>query len=362
MGEVDDGVPPALVGRRQPVRRHAVRAAALQLRRAAPVRGLRRRSSGSASPSRPGSDAHGRPAQDRLALALASRRWRRCGRRRRRSAPAAPFLFINQERLLTGSKAGQALLAEEERERDALRAEARAIDSAFEAEEQRLTELRPTLRAGGVPRAGRRRSTRAWSRRGASRTTAPARWRRSLTSAAGRSTLAVAPILVMLMDRYRRQGDLRREQRAAGGPVAEHHRGGHRRDRRPRGGAGRTRRRRRGAAAAPTGAGRGRRRESEHGTGDRPGAARRPTSSTIKRMIPHRYPFLLIDRVVNIEVEPLRRRAEERHRQRAAFRGPFPGPPGDARRADHRGDGADLRRAGGRDARAASTATCWSIS
>ncbi len=57
----------------------------------------------------------------------------------------APFLLLNQERILTGSRAGQALLAEEEAARDALRAEARAIDQYFEEEEQRLTELRPTV-------------------------------------------------------------------------------------------------------------------------------------------------------------------------------------------------------------------------
>jgi Skp family chaperone for outer membrane proteins len=59
--------------------------------------------------------------------------------------PRVPFLFINQERLLTGSEAGQALLAEEDRQRDALRSEARALDSAFEAEERRLTDQRPTM-------------------------------------------------------------------------------------------------------------------------------------------------------------------------------------------------------------------------
>ncbi len=60
-------------------------------------------------------------------------------------ADAPGFLFINQERILTGSKAGQALLAEEDRQRDALRAEARALDQSFEAEEAQLTEQRPTL-------------------------------------------------------------------------------------------------------------------------------------------------------------------------------------------------------------------------
>lgn len=57
----------------------------------------------------------------------------------------APFLIINQERILTGSRTGQALLAEEEEARDALRAEARAIDRRFEEEERYLTELRAEL-------------------------------------------------------------------------------------------------------------------------------------------------------------------------------------------------------------------------
>lgn len=58
----------------------------------------------------------------------------------------SPFLFINQERLLTGSRSGQALLAEEEKSRDTLRSEARALDSAFEAEERQLTDQRPTMK------------------------------------------------------------------------------------------------------------------------------------------------------------------------------------------------------------------------
>ncbi len=59
--------------------------------------------------------------------------------------PIQPFLVLNQERILTESDAGRALLAEEEASRDALRAEVREIDAAFEAEERRLTDLRPTL-------------------------------------------------------------------------------------------------------------------------------------------------------------------------------------------------------------------------
>ncbi|PJN94564.1 hypothetical protein CNY89_13765, partial [Amaricoccus sp. HAR-UPW-R2A-40] len=43
-----------------------------------------------------------------------------------------PFLYINQERILTGSERGRALLAEEEAARNALRAEARRIETAFE--------------------------------------------------------------------------------------------------------------------------------------------------------------------------------------------------------------------------------------
>ena len=63
------------------------------------------------------------------------------------SAQPTPFLFINQERLLTASRVGQALLAEEEKQRDAMRSEARALDSAFEAEEGQLTGQRPTMKA-----------------------------------------------------------------------------------------------------------------------------------------------------------------------------------------------------------------------
>jgi Skp family chaperone for outer membrane proteins len=57
------------------------------------------------------------------------------------------FLVLNQERILTGSARGQALLAEEEAGRERLRSEARDIEAAFEAEEQRLTEQRAELPA-----------------------------------------------------------------------------------------------------------------------------------------------------------------------------------------------------------------------
>ena len=62
--------------------------------------------------------------------------------------PTRPaFLVLNQERILTGSARGQALLAEEEAARDRLRTEARAIEAAFETEERRLTEQRATMEA-----------------------------------------------------------------------------------------------------------------------------------------------------------------------------------------------------------------------
>jgi Skp family chaperone for outer membrane proteins len=114
----------------------------------------------------------------------------------------APFLYINQEHILTGSKTGQALLAEEERQRDALRTEARALDQLFEAEERRLTEQRPTLPPGEF-----RKLSDAFDAR-------VVQARRDQDARA--ETLAqefdqrrrqfyarVAPILVMLMDRYR---------------------------------------------------------------------------------------------------------------------------------------------------------------
>lgn len=62
-------------------------------------------------------------------------------------APRSQFLVLNQERLLTNSARGKALLAEEEAARDQLRSDARAIETAFEAEEKRLTEQRAGMDA-----------------------------------------------------------------------------------------------------------------------------------------------------------------------------------------------------------------------
>lgn len=63
-----------------------------------------------------------------------------------RSVPAVSrFLFLNQDRILTNSEAGKVLLAEEAAALDRLRAEAREIEQAFEAEERDLTEKRATM-------------------------------------------------------------------------------------------------------------------------------------------------------------------------------------------------------------------------
>ena len=58
-------------------------------------------------------------------------------------------------------------------------------------------------------------------------------------------------------------------------------------------------------------------------------------------LLPHRYPFMLVDRIVDLRGRRILRRHQERDDERAAFHGPFPRPPGDARRAGGRGDGAD---------------------
>jgi Skp family chaperone for outer membrane proteins len=116
-------------------------------------------------------------------------------------AVASPFLIIHQERLLTGSKMGPEILAEEERQRDTLRSEARALDASFEAEERQLTEQRPTL-----PPEEFRKLSDAFDAR-------VVEARRQQDERAGalaqefdqrrRAFYArVAPILVMLMDRY----------------------------------------------------------------------------------------------------------------------------------------------------------------
>jgi Skp family chaperone for outer membrane proteins len=115
--------------------------------------------------------------------------------------PAPPFLIINQEQILTGSEAGRRLLAEEERDRDALRAEARALDSAFEEEERRLTEERPNLDPAEFRRLSDEfdarvvQARRDQDERSATLAQEFDQRRRAFYA-------RVAPILVMLMDRY----------------------------------------------------------------------------------------------------------------------------------------------------------------
>ena len=65
----------------------------------------------------------------------------------------------------------------------------------------------------------------------------------------------------------------------------------------------------------------------------------------ILRLLPHRYPFLMVDRVIDMRGDDHAHRHQERDRQRAAFPRSFSGQSGDARRADDRGHGADRGRA-----------------
>jgi Skp family chaperone for outer membrane proteins len=117
------------------------------------------------------------------------------------TVPRAGFLFLNQERILTGSRAGQALLAEEEAARDQLRAEARTIDGNFEAEERSLTERRPTL----APEEFRKLADAFDARVVEARREQDER-STSLAQEFDQRRRAfyaqVAPILVMLMDRF----------------------------------------------------------------------------------------------------------------------------------------------------------------
>ena len=60
----------------------------------------------------------------------------------------------------------------------------------------------------------------------------------------------------------------------------------------------------------------------------------------ILKYLPHRYPFLLVDRVVSCEPGKKIRSDQERCHQRTVFPGAFPGEPGDARSHDPRSPGA----------------------
>jgi Skp family chaperone for outer membrane proteins len=111
-----------------------------------------------------------------------------------------PFVIVNQERLLTDTQRGRALLAEQEAARDRLRSEARAIDSAFEAEERELTEARATLE----PEAFRALADDFDARVVTARRDQDARsaaLAQEFDAGRRRFYAAIAPILVQLMER-----------------------------------------------------------------------------------------------------------------------------------------------------------------
>ena len=64
----------------------------------------------------------------------------------------------------------------------------------------------------------------------------------------------------------------------------------------------------------------------------------------IMSLLPHRYPFLLIDRVIEMERKPAHRRHQERHHQRAPLPGPLPRLPHHARRPHGRSHRPGRRR------------------
>lgn len=112
-----------------------------------------------------------------------------------------PFLFINQERILTASRAGQAILAEEDRQRDTLRTEARALDKSFEDEERKLTDQRPTMQPEEFRKLSDAFDARVVQARRDqdSRATALAQ---EFDQRRRQFYAQVAPVLVSLMERY----------------------------------------------------------------------------------------------------------------------------------------------------------------
>ena len=116
-------------------------------------------------------------------------------------AGTLPFLFINQEKILTGSKTGQALLADDDRQRDAMRGEARALDASFEEEESRLTEQRPKMPPEDFRKLSDAFDARVVKARKEQDDRANA-LAQQFDQRRRQFYAQVAPILVMLMDRY----------------------------------------------------------------------------------------------------------------------------------------------------------------
>ncbi len=112
-----------------------------------------------------------------------------------------PFLIINQEQLLTDSEAGRRLLADEERERDTLRADARALDAAFEEEERRLTDQRPDLDPAEFRRLSDEFDARVVQAR-SDQDNRSAALAQEFDQRRRAFYARVAPILVTLMDRH----------------------------------------------------------------------------------------------------------------------------------------------------------------
>ena len=73
------------------------------------------------------------------------------------------------------------------------------------------------------------------------------------------------------------------------------------------------------------------------------------TITEIMKLLPHRYPMLLVDRILEIDDGQAHRRPEERLRERAVLPGTLSRRAGHAGRADRRGDGAVRRDAVLRD-------------
>ena len=63
----------------------------------------------------------------------------------------------------------------------------------------------------------------------------------------------------------------------------------------------------------------------------------------IMRQLPHRYPFLLVDRVLACEAGQYIHALKNVTVNEPFFPGAFPAPAGDARRHDHRGAGSEPR-------------------
>ena len=81
----------------------------------------------------------------------------------------------------------------------------------------------------------------------------------------------------------------------------------------------------------------------------------------LMKLLPHRYPFLLVDRIIDIDADNSAIGIKNVTVNEPHFQGHFPGPAGHAGRADHRGDGADGRRHLHHE-HVAQTSRRWSIS